>query len=229
MRIFVGYGYNDRDSWIDRLVFPLIAALGCEPVHAKISYGDPLTFKVKEILLSCHAMVGFLTRRDQAGDNRWTTHAWVVQELGIAYGQQMPTIEVREDGIDSQQGMGAAYQRINFSDASHDQCLVELALALASIRDEFSVRRLRLGPPDVAENIRAKLNLGASCQYRIRNRNKESAPKPVEIVRIQGSLYVDIPKLKDDDFVEVSVGVGGREWRSDYEAVDAVEIKLVQE
>src|ERR1700747_1547317 len=110
MRIFVGYGYNERDSWIDRLVFPLIDALGCEPLHAKVAYGDTLTAKVKEILLNCHAMVGFLTRREQAGENKWTTHTWVLEELGIAYGQQMPTIEVREDGIDAQPGMGAAYQ-----------------------------------------------------------------------------------------------------------------------
>lgn len=74
MRLFVGYGYHERDSWVDKLVFPLIHALGCDPVHAKVSYGDNLTAKVKETLLSCNAMVGFLTRRDPAGDNKWTTH-----------------------------------------------------------------------------------------------------------------------------------------------------------
>lgn len=79
MRIFLGYGYNERDSWIDRLVFPLIHALGCEPVHAKVAYGGTLTDKVLEALSSSHAMVGFLIHRDPAGDNKWTTHTWVVQ------------------------------------------------------------------------------------------------------------------------------------------------------
>lgn len=150
----------------------------------------------------------------------------MVQELGVAY-ELMPTVEVPEDGIDPQLGMGAAYQRIMFSEATHAQCLVELAVAVAEIRDNLSVRRLRLGPTDAAETIRAHLRPHATCNYRVRTKSKESSLKQTEIVRIQGALYVEIPSLKDDDFVEVSVEADGKTWRSDYEAVDAVEITLL--
>lgn len=230
MRVFVGYGYNDRDAWIEKLVFPLLKALGCEPVEAKVSFGSDLTTKVKQTLLGCNAMVGFLTRRDSAGTDvlgnpKWTTHTWVVQELGAAYAE-MPVIEVREKGIDPQLGMGASYQRIEFEETNRDQCLVELAVAIAELREENSVHRFRLGPPNVAEQIRSGLPPGSGAQYRVRTKNKESAPRQSPIVRIQGALYVDIPNLKPDDFVEISVDVGGKLWRSDYEAVDAVEVKL---
>ena len=30
IKIFVGYGYNERDSWIERFVFPLVKAFGAE-------------------------------------------------------------------------------------------------------------------------------------------------------------------------------------------------------
>ena len=30
MRIFVAYGYNDRDKWIEKMVFPVIEAFGAE-------------------------------------------------------------------------------------------------------------------------------------------------------------------------------------------------------
>lgn len=230
MRVFVGYGYNDHDEWIEKLVFPLLVALGCEPVHAKVSFGDDLTTKVKQTLLGCNAMIGFLTRREPAGKNsagndRWTTHIWVVQELGVAY-SQMPTIEVREQGIDAQLGMGAPYQRIEFDDKSRDKCLVELAMAIAEIREEKSVRRFRFGPREVAEQIRSSIAPGMACKYRVRSRNRESAFQEAVIIRIQGALYVDIPNLRQDDFVEFSVDVGAKSWRSDYEAVDAVEIVL---
>jgi hypothetical protein len=36
MRIFVGYGYNDRDKWIEDLVFPLLESFGCDVVEGKV-------------------------------------------------------------------------------------------------------------------------------------------------------------------------------------------------
>ena len=36
MRIFIGYGYNDRDRWIEDLVFPLLTAFGCDLVHGNL-------------------------------------------------------------------------------------------------------------------------------------------------------------------------------------------------
>jgi hypothetical protein len=28
MKVFVGYGYNDRDSWIEEQVFPIFRGMG---------------------------------------------------------------------------------------------------------------------------------------------------------------------------------------------------------
>ena len=36
MKIFVGYGYNDRDRWVEQFVFPIIEAFGSEVVAACI-------------------------------------------------------------------------------------------------------------------------------------------------------------------------------------------------
>lgn len=40
MKIFVGYGYNARDAWIEDLVFRLIKAFADEPVHGRVTYGN---------------------------------------------------------------------------------------------------------------------------------------------------------------------------------------------
>jgi hypothetical protein len=39
MRIFVGFGYNERDRWIRDMVFPLIPAFGDEVVTGEEAYG----------------------------------------------------------------------------------------------------------------------------------------------------------------------------------------------
>jgi hypothetical protein len=43
MRVFIGYGYNERDRWVEDYVFPLIATMGCEISHGKAVYGGALS------------------------------------------------------------------------------------------------------------------------------------------------------------------------------------------
>ena len=46
MRIFVGYGYNERDKWVEEYVLPLLVALGCEVIHGRAVYGGALPDEV---------------------------------------------------------------------------------------------------------------------------------------------------------------------------------------
>jgi hypothetical protein len=104
MRLFIGYGYNPRDKWIEELVFPLADAMDCQVVHGKVTYGDSLAPEVRSLLLGCDAMIGFLTRREQVGDV-WSTHRWVIEELASAFGK-ISVVEVREEGVDPQWNAG---------------------------------------------------------------------------------------------------------------------------
>jgi hypothetical protein len=64
MRVFIGYGYNDRDKWIETYVFPLAEAFGCKVVHGKMAYGGALPPEVTDLIRGSDAMIGFTTRRD---------------------------------------------------------------------------------------------------------------------------------------------------------------------
>jgi hypothetical protein len=229
MRIFVGYGYNDRDKWIEERVFPLLEALDCQPVHAKNVFGDSLSPKVKETLLACDAMIGFTTRREPMGDERWSTHRWVIEELASAF-RLMPVVEIREKGVDTQAGMLGGNQRIEFSEDAKDKCLVELALAINQIRKDATWKTLKLGPGEFVQAIRnVQGKPGFRCKYRTRRRNQESVYAEVQPKRIAGGLYVIVPGLRDDDLIEVVVEASGQVWRSDYEPIDAVTITLQEE
>ena len=63
MQIFVAYGYNERDKWIEEFVFPLIEAFGCEVATGKVMYGQELVSEVRETIQTCDALFGFLSGR----------------------------------------------------------------------------------------------------------------------------------------------------------------------
>lgn len=64
MTIFVGYGYNERDQWIEDFVFPLLRALDCEVLHGKVVYGGSLSREVTDSIRRADAAIGFTTRRE---------------------------------------------------------------------------------------------------------------------------------------------------------------------
>src|SRR5262249_22388738 len=111
MRTFVGYGYNERDKWVEEMVFPIIQAFGDEVIHGRLMPGEVLAEGVRERIRRADIVIGFATRRLDPLTNSLgqATHKWVVQELGIALGlpNSPGILEVREAGGDFQEGVTA--------------------------------------------------------------------------------------------------------------------------
>ena len=107
MRVFVGYGYNDQDRWVEEYVFPLVSAFGCDALHGRAVYGGALPEEVIRVIRTSDAMIGFTTRKEAAGANQFRTHDWVVQELVTANAQEprIPWVEVRQEGVISPGGI----------------------------------------------------------------------------------------------------------------------------
>jgi len=228
MRLFVGYGYNLRDQWVEAFVFPLLNALGCEVVHGKVMYGDSLAPEIKDTVLGCDALIGFTTRREQVGD-RWTTHRWVVEELATAF-NYIPVVEVREDGIDSQLGMLSGNQHIVYTEVHRDKCLVEIAQAVCRIREKVSHTTFRLEPSEFTTCFRRFLNKpGLKCSYRVMRRNLESEFRAAKMWPVAGGLAISVEALRAGDLIQVCVSYGDHSWSSDYEPIDAIRISLARE
>ncbi len=84
MKIFVAYGYNDRDKWIEDMVFPLIKAFGSEVETGGVTYGATIPDAVRNKIQFSDALIAFTTRRiSPGGDANGQTHLWVIQELAI--------------------------------------------------------------------------------------------------------------------------------------------------
>jgi hypothetical protein len=231
MRIFIGYGYNDRDRWIEAYVFPLAEAFGCKAVHGKIAYGAALPPEVIDLIRGSDAMIGFTTRRDAAGSNQFTTHPWVVQELVAAYSQvpSIPFVEVREDGVVPPGGLldAANAQRIEYRETDRPACLLQIAQALGRLIEKLRIVTVRLGPSAVVDQISAGLDdpgFSASCQT-LRG-DTLLPPAPVSVRPIKGSLFVNLRGVAEGDLVRIMISARGQNWKSVFESVDLVDVQL---
>jgi hypothetical protein len=228
MRLFVGYGYDQRDQWVEELVFPLLNAMKCEVVHGKVMYGDSLAPAIRSTILSCDALVGFMTRREQVGE-KWTTHRWVIEELATAFGR-IPVVEVREEGVEYQLGMLGGIQHIVYEANRRDRCLVDIAQAISRISETVSHTTFRLEPSEFVTQFRSLINKpGVKCAYRVMRRNVESEFRNATIWRVAGGLSISVDALRTGDLIQLCVSYGDQSWSSDYEPIDAIRIALMKE
>src|SRR5262249_20692654 len=155
-------------------------------------------------LLSCDGMLGFTTRRESIGD-RWTTHRWVIEELAAAF-NQIPVVEVREDGVDPQLGMLGGNQHILYHEEHRDRCLVAIAEAVTRLQQRATHTVFRLEPSDFTAHFRTLLNKpGLQCTYKLMRRNIESESCTTKLWPVAGGLEMSIKALRPGDLIQVCV------------------------
>lgn len=233
IRVFVGYGYNARDKWVETHVIPLVRAFGCKVEHGKAVYGGTLPNEVLKLIQASDAMIGFTTRRDPdpGKPGQFTTHPWVVQELTAALSQvpPIPWVEVREEGVVSPGGMIEAMntQRIDYREAERADCLLNIALALERFGSEVSVTTVRLGPEQVVEQIHPFLDDPTFfCRCQILRGAIALGMQQIPVLPIKGGLFVKLRGIVEADLVRLTISAGGHLWQSSYESVDTVDIQL---
>lgn len=231
MRIFIGYGYNAQDRWIEEYVFPLVGAFGCEILHGKVVYGGALLAEVTKTIRTADAMIGFTTRREPEPNtpNRFRTHSWVIEELQIANQHAIPWVEVRQEGVISPGGIleEVNAQRIEYSETDRAACLVKIAQALQRFQDLTNAPTIRLGPSDISEEIAPYLDDPTfACACQTLRGAVQSAAFPIPVLPIKGGLFVKPRGLASGDLVRLTITAGGHTWRSSYESVDTVDIQV---
>ena len=226
MKIFVAYGYNDRDKWVKDLVFPLVEAFGSEVETGETTYDGSIPESVKKKIRLSDALIAFTTRRTTQDNVVWQTHRWVIEELAAAATLDKKTVEVREIGVDPQGGLTQADQRIEYDEKARDLCLVKIVEALGVWHSTDFVQ-VQLLPEGVANNdLRPLLDQGLMCSYIVKTGNYEDAPVDAVIEPIKGGLFINVRKSDRDALVRINLRFGNRVWRSDYESLNSYGIHL---
>jgi hypothetical protein len=230
MNVFLAFGYHDRDSWIRNLIVPVVRAFGDEPLVGDVLYGDTLSEGVREQLDSAHAISGFLTRRtDHDGNLTDSTHWWVLQELAIGVARDLLVLPVREEGVDTQQGIAGAHQWIEYKPSERDRCLVEIVTALGRWHSDATIR-LQVLPEDCAAELRPLLRApDLRVWYQLLIGGDEKEPTRTKLVPIKGGLFVTVRGVPRDALVQLRVEAQGKLWTSDYESLDSIGVHLAKE
>jgi hypothetical protein len=227
MKIFVGYGYNERDAWIERDVFPILQALNLEVTDGKDMHGETLQDGVKERIHDADALVGFSTLREGQGNADFNSHIWVRDEMQHSLALQKPLVEVREIGVRSPFGLIGDRQRIVLDNNDRLACVAELVKVVAG----WSMRRLLLVPqePNLSRRInRALINGQLLVRYRARVRGRDSQYREGRIEKIDGELYLNAIGLPDYSFVEVEASTqpDGILFNTGWASADLVRIEF---
>lgn len=226
MRIFVGFGFNPRDRWIKELVFPLISAFGDDVDTGEEVFGSVITEEVKERIRLADAVIGFATRRDQKADGSWTTHRWVTDELSHAIALDKHVVEVRENGVESQAGIGSGRQFLTFDHEQRERCLVGLVRVLWNLHKRQRIW-LQLQPAECVKKIlplhkNASLNSG----YRLLLNDTESPLFPAKLRAIESQLYMQMQDAPLDALVQVEIQYQDKTWISSYDRLNRVSVIL---
>lgn len=226
MKIFVAYGYNDRDKWIKEMVFPIIKAFGAEVETGEDTYVGSIPDSVKRKIQFSDALMAFTTRRETQDNVVWQTHRWVIEELAAAAMLGKKTVEIREKGVDQQGGLTQANQRIIYDENARDKCLIEIVKAIG-VWQSSNLVRVQLLPEGIRGDLQPLLSdQGLSCKYVIRTGNFVADEVPAKIERIKGGLFIDVPQINSDSLIQISIRYGNREWSSDYESLNSYGIHL---
>jgi hypothetical protein len=227
MRVFVGYGYNARDEWIEKQVFPILECMGFVVVHGKDMHGLVLQPEVQSRLDQSDAAVGFFTLRDGQGDADFTSHIWVRDEMVHANAKNKPIIPIKEVGVKVPDGLLGNRQYIPLDQNDRLGCVAELARALG----RRNIRRIKLDPPD--DQMRRsifqwRLDQAFSIRYRTQDENGVETPFQtgrLEVVR--AGFYLNAADVPRRGLIEVEGCLGAQTvFSSGWETADAVQVPI---
>lgn len=226
MRIFVSFGFNDRDRWVKDLVYPIVKAFGHEVVTGEDLAGQPINQGVSARIDASRALIAFVTRRDGTGGATGLTHRWVTDELAYAIARHLLVLEVREEGVDSQGGMAGNLQHIAYDEARREICLVEIVAAVGAWpRGQY---RLQLIGNNIEQLIPLMRRAGFTCSYRFNVDGDEREPVPTRLQPIKGGLFIDVKDVPPSALIQVEIEDGTSVWSSGYESLDSNTIRVIQ-
>lgn len=227
MKIFVAYGYGDRDKWVEDFIFPIIEAFGAEVVEGKEVPGQIISEAVRNRIRSSDALIAFVTRRKRIDHHQWTTHRWVTDELTCAIDHELPVTEVRETEVDDQGGMQGDRQRITYDEKERDKCLVELVKAIGEWC-RSTAARLKLLPENFVTELRPILQRSRiHCTYKFLLGSRVSEDFPAKILPLAGGLAVDVENIPHGQvFVQIQVEAQDIAWTSDFEPIDMLSVHM---
>jgi hypothetical protein len=225
MKVFVGFGYNDKDKWIKDLIIPFLKALNCEVETGEDMQGEILSDGVIARIKASDACIGFLTKRaPMKNGHHFSTHNWVIAELANALALNIPFFEIREKGVDPQAGETGGMQFYEFEDRA--LLMLEIAKFVNKVKSKLTYKTFMLLPQEFSDAIRQHAKF-TKCTYTFLFKAKEYKSEETKLVRMQGGYGIIIKEIPGEEAqVEINIESPGGTWSSGYVSVGLMNVNL---
>lgn len=227
MNVFVGFGYNDRDSWIEECVFPILKNMGFSVVDGKDMHGEILQPGVQLRIEQSDAAIGFFTIREGQGGADFNSHIWVRDEMVYAIAKDKPVIPIKEEGCNVPDGLLGNRQYIPLRQNDRLACVVELVKAIS----RRNIRKLKLDP----DSDQLKRNLwqwrrteGFIIRYRTRDDYGIDSPyRQGRLETIEQGFFLNVTDVPQRAHVDVEGVLNGvTQFGSGWVSADAVQVTI---
>jgi len=228
MKVFVGFGYNERDKWIIGDVFPILHCMGFVVVTGEEMHGQELSPEVKRRIEQSDVVVGFLTIRDEQDKGDFNSHLWVQNELLWGVAKDKPIIPIKELNVKVPDAMLGNVQYILLRQDDRLACVAELVTALG----RRNMRRVRLEPQADAmrKNINKwRMDQGFTIRYRTQDgvNGVESDFKTGRLEVFEYGFYLNLYDVPHRAYLDVEGVLNGQTmFTSGWTSADAVSIKI---
>jgi len=228
MKVFVGFGYNERDKWIIGDVFPILHCMGFVVVTGEEMHGQELSPEVKRRIEQSDVVVGFLTIRDEQDKGDFNSHLWVQNELLWGVAKDKPIIPIKEQNVKVPDAMLGNVEYILLRQDDRLACVAELVTALG----RRNMRRVRLEPQADAmrKNINKwRMDQGFTIRYRTQDgvNGVESDFKTGRLEVFEYGFYLNLYDVPHRAYLDVEGVLNGQTmFTSGWTSADAVSIKI---
>lgn len=213
MKIFLGFSFRDEDKDLVEQIGQLITS---HLVHVETGErlgGEQLTPTVQDRIKNSDALVAVLTRRDSKQDRKWTTHQWVLDEMGYARANGKKAIALVEQGVDIG-GMYQSHEVIPLDKANPVDALMRLSETIGLWRKELGrTVKVQILPDTVAKRLGSSDN-GVKCRHRLWLWGGYSEWKDLTPVPEAGGTFVFVNGVQDDHLIQVQIQQASKKWES---------------
>lgn len=213
MRIFLGFSFRDEDKNIVDKIDQLIASHFVEATTGERLGGEQLTPAVRTRIGDSDALVAILTRRDQRQDGKWTTHQWVLDEIGCAREKGKRAIALVENGVEIG-GMFQPHEHIALNQANPIEALLALSETIGLWKREIGrTVKVQILPDEIAQLVAAEGN-GAKLRHRLWLSGSCSTWQDLTPVPEIGGTFVFVKSVQDDHLIQLQVHHANRSLES---------------
>jgi len=214
--VFLSFHYDEPNKQLAALVEDLLDSHALRGTTGDVLGGGGLTPQIKKQIEEADALIALLTRREQLGSGKWTTHDYCKSELQHARDAGKNAIALVEAGVDVT-GLYQEHEYIPYDPAAPLSAFIRLSRTIGLWKQtQGRTVKIQVIPEDMALQIWAQRQ-NAEWEYRLLSGTTETKWARAKAIKEPGGLFLYVQVPDDTMLIEVRIRVNGgaQRWYSD--------------